>query len=525
MRFSEFERLQVYMLTYMAAALLLTFWILPALVVSLTPFKYKELVGSARTALITAFATGNLFIVLPVLVEKTRELMRTHQPDAGRYESTVDVIISTSYSLPSMGKLLTLGFVLFAGWFAGAAVPVSNYPGFALTGLFSFFGSPISAIPFLLDYLHIPADTFRFFPVLDNLVGVRFGTLLAAMHTLVLAVLGACAVSGAIKIHWSKLLRYTVLSVVLTFGLIGAIRGFFEYIVGHEYQEYNAFVAMDLSTEYNVSVNRSEELLPPISLDLHKSRLQDIGERGFLRVGYFRDALPFAFVNQTGKLVGFDIEMAYNLAQEMNVRLEFVPVERKQAAEMLNRGYVDIIMSGFAATLGRAREITFSKSYMDQTMALIVKDYRRDEFNSREKLQSIEDLKLGIPDVPYYIDRIKQYLPQAELVLLNSPRDFFTREENEFDALVYSAEAGSAWCLVYPEYTVTIPRPDVLALPLVYAMARKDPEWVNYVNTWIELKIKDQTIESLYNNWILGRNAVEEKPRWSVIRNLLHFVN
>ena len=52
MSFSELERLQVYMVTYMVASLLLTFWILPALVTSLTPLKYKDLiVGPARTAL------------------------------------------------------------------------------------------------------------------------------------------------------------------------------------------------------------------------------------------------------------------------------------------------------------------------------------------------------------------------------------------------------------------------------------------------------------------------------------------
>jgi hypothetical protein len=146
-------------------------------------------------------------------------------------------------------------------------VPVSQYLTFAVTGLFSFFGHPTIAIPYLLDLMRIPSDTYRYFLVVDNLVGDRFGTLLAAMYTLVLAILGASAVSGLLRVNGRRLLRYV-----------------------------------------------------------------EIRERGYLRVGYFDDALPFAFVNQAGKLVGFDVEMAYTLAEGMNVRLELVRIERARAA-------------------------------------------------------------------------------------------------------------------------------------------------------------------------------------------------
>jgi Na+/H+-dicarboxylate symporter len=524
MRFAELERLQVYMVAYMVAALLLTFWILPALVTSLTPFKYKDMVGPARTALLTAFATGNIFVVLPVLAERSKELLKKLE-STPESDSTVDVIISTSFSFPNLGKILTLSFVLFAGWFSNSAVPISKYFTFATTGLFSFFGDPTVAIPFLLDLLQIPSDTYRFFLVADNLVGARFGTLLAAMYTLVLAVLGACAVSGLLKIRWPKLLRFAAVSLVLTICAIGATRWFFEYVVKHEYQEYQAFIAMDLSHEHKPATIHRTSLPSPPFHEAQRSRLQEIRDRGYVRVGYSKDALPFAFTNEAGKLVGLDVEMAHTLAQEMNVRLELVLIDRDKAAAMLDAGYVDLIMCGLAVTVENAQKMTLSASYMDQTLAYIVKDYRREDFNSREKLKNLKKLKLGAPNVPYYIAKIREYLPQAEVVVLNSPRDFFTRKEDDLDALVYSAEAGSAWSLIYPAYTVAIPQPDVLGLPLAYAMGRGDRELADFMNRWIDLKKKDQTIAALYDYWILGRNAVAQKPRWSIARNVLHVMN
>ena len=42
-----------------------------------------------------------------------------------------------------------------------------------------------------------------------------------------------------------------------------------------------------------------------------------------------------------------------------------------------------------------------------------------------------------------------------------------------------------------------------------------------FVNTWIELKRKDGTLDALYKYWILGLDATPREPRWSIMRNVL----
>jgi hypothetical protein len=84
--------------------------------------------------LITAFIAGDLFIVLPILIEACKELvsqLETVDSDAG---SLPDVLVPTSFNFPHTGKLLSISFILFAGWFADAAVRVTEYPRLALTG-------------------------------------------------------------------------------------------------------------------------------------------------------------------------------------------------------------------------------------------------------------------------------------------------------------------------------------------------------------------------------------------------------
>ena len=280
---------------------------------------------------------------------------------------------------------------------------------------------------------------------------------------------------------------------------------------------------MDLSRKYAATpIHGGLGSAPPA--DPLRPRLNQIRERGCIRIGYFEDAMPFTFQNLAGKLVGFDIEMAYRLAQDMKVGLEFVTVDPRRAALALSSGQVDIVMSSVALTLERANEMTMSAPYMSQTFAFIVKDYRREEFSSRANVKKHAELRLAIINAPYYVSKAKEYLPQAELVLVDSPRQFFTGNNQDFDGLVYSAEAGSAWTLLYPAFSVVVPQPDVLAVPLAYGMPRGERDLADFVNTWIELKTKDQTIRVLYDYWILGQTGVERAPRWSVIRDVLHLV-
>lgn len=87
------------------------------------------------------------------------------------------------------------------------------------------------------------------------------------------------------------------------------------------------------------------------------------------------------------------------------------------------------------------------------------------------------------------------------------------------------AESGSVLTLLFPKFTVVVPEPDIVKIPLAYPLARRDQDWAHFINTWIELKRRDGTIDALYGHWILGKQAAKRQPRWSIIRNVLHWGN
>ncbi len=263
--------------------------------------------------------------------------------------------------------------------------------------------------------------------------------------------------------------------------------------------------------------NFVDSLPPPDPKPFGLSRLEWIKERKRIRVGYFRDALPFAYVNSQGELVGFDVEMGYVLARELGINVEFVRVEVDQVLDLLSNGTIDLVVSGIAITPGRASDVAFSVPYMEKTLAFLVRDHRRDEFNSREAVKRLESPRIGTLDSSYLTGMLREYLPQAELVIQDSPRAFLKGEVEDMDAFLFSAEAGSAWTLIYPNFSVAVAKPGVLALPVAYATAYGDESFLDFLDTWIILKKRDGTVQRLYEQWILGKSAKAESERWSVL--------
>ena len=330
----QLGRLQIYLVAYVAVALLVSLWVLPGLVAALTPIRARDVLGESRDSLITAFIAGDLFIVLPGLMQASHTLLARLRPGDEEPGRLTEVIVPASFNFPHTGKLLSLSFILFAGWFADTPVPLSDYPQLALAGLVTFFGSLTAAVPFLLDLFRIPADTFQLF-LATGVINSRVGSLVAAVHTLTVALLVACAVTGHLRWRRGPVLSYAGITAVLVVAGDRRHTRALCHAPPSEYSKDNVLASMHLLHEpVDATVARTSSPAPVTNLP----PLETIDARKVLRVGYLPDALPFAFFNQSGDLVGFDVELAHRLAREMGVSLAFVPVDRERLVAQLARG-------------------------------------------------------------------------------------------------------------------------------------------------------------------------------------------
>jgi Na+/H+-dicarboxylate symporter len=520
----ELGRLQVHIWTYSFLSLVLAVWVLPSLVAALTPFRYGQIFAAARSPLLLSFATGSLLIVLPMLVDRSRQILGETDLDEEESASAVEVIIPASFNFPTVGKLLTLTFVLFGGWLSGSAINLAEMPTLLISGLASFFGQVVSALPFLLDLMRLPADLFQVY-VVTSVVSDRFSAMVSTMHTLALALLGSYAMLAPRAVRWRRLVPWAAISVASVIATLLIVRVGLSYLVDPEYKKYGAFIHMGLRSE-GAKASALEKPPDPLrSSDRSRSRLQLILDRGSIRSCYFNDALPFAFQNADGALVGHDVELAHQLARDMGVSLHLVMTKRQQAAEFLKTGVCDIVMSGVAMTSDRALEVAYSKSYLEVTLGFAVRDHLRHEFSDWNLIRRSGDLTIAMPTSPHFKNLLREQLPDAKLVAIETPREFFRADEGTYDALAYAAEAEAAWTLVYPNFTVTVPLPAPFKGLLAFPLPRQAPELLEYLNNWIQIKQHDGSLAALYDYWILGKEVEAKEPRWSVIRNVLHWTD
>lgn len=92
--------------------------------------------------------------------------------------------------------------------------------------------------------------------------------------------------------------------------------------------------------------------------------LDEIKESGTIKIGVFSDKAPFGSVDANGEYVGYDIEYAHRIAEDLGVEVEFVPVDAAARVEFVDTGKVDVILANFTVTPERQEKVDFANPYM-----------------------------------------------------------------------------------------------------------------------------------------------------------------
>ena len=535
MDFGDLARLQVYVVMLVSMLLVLGLWLLPGLVACVTPLRHGEVLRSLRTPLVTAFATGSSLIVVPMLTEICKMLVadaqvhRAVEKDEQEAASPVGVLIPTFYSFPTVGNMMSLGFILFAGWYIGSPVAVEAYPAVVFAGAASLFGGTPLAIPFTLGLAELPRDLFQVFLSVDVIIS-RFGTFVSAMHYATIALIGTFALQRRLRLRlrlW-PLLRVLVIGVVLTTGALIGVRAFYTHVVVVPYTKDELLRGLQILRDPQQAVVHRDVPTPASQARAAGPRpLAEIKDSGFIRACYVGGNFPLSFFNADGNLVGFDIEMAHRFAERLNLGLEFVPLTLlDKAPERLASGYCDVLFNVQAMDLNRPAAVAQTDPLGRITVAVIVPDHRRNEFATWRAIRARGGITLVTSAFQSVPRDVWTRIPQANVIRALSLEDqtrYFESAGEGADAFLDAAEEGAAWTVLYPLFTVVVPRP-VLQYPVVYLVAGDNPSLLRAMNEWILIEQGTGGIRELYDYWIQGKTQQVQPPRWSVIRDVLGWV-
>lgn len=107
---------------------------------------------------------------------------------------------------------------------------------------------------------------------------------------------------------------------------------------------------------------------------------------------------PFGFHDEDGKLVGFDIDLAEEIALRMGVEFEFKGIDWNNKYDELESGRIDVIWSGFNITPERKEHVMFSKPYMiNRQVILVAKGNKLGIVSATDLAGKVVGTQLGSP--------------------------------------------------------------------------------------------------------------------------------
>jgi len=100
-----------------------------------------------------------------------------------------------------------------------------------------------------------------------------------------------------------------------------------------------------------------------LSFPAYADRLEEILDKGVVRIGVPIDVPPFGFTDATQQPVGLDIDLAKMVAKELGVELEMQQITGINRIPFLLTDKVDIVIAVMGATPERAKQIMFTSPY------------------------------------------------------------------------------------------------------------------------------------------------------------------
>jgi ABC-type amino acid transport substrate-binding protein len=169
--------------------------------------------------------------------------------------------------------------------------------------------------------------------------------------------------------------------------------------------------------------------------------------------------------------------------------------------------------------------LSYTHPYVNGKIVLLVRKDCSQIFSSLEKINSNPKIKIAAIKGSSYEAIARRLFPYSRIVLID---DFNTFESSSCaDALIWQEQEAVHWLAYHPKFSVASTVPSLGVDTLAYAVSNHSEKLLNYLNQWLQLKEAEGFTEKQYNLWVLGKTSEFSpiEPRWSFIRNVLHWTN
>ena len=228
--------------------------------------------------------------------------------------------------------------------------------------------------------------------------------------------------------------------------------------------------------------------------------LDDVLKRETLRIGV-SEFTPWTMRTESGELIGFEIDLARKLAEDMGVDADFTVYQWNDIISALQRGDIDVIAGGMAITPARALQVNFSRPVATSGVGIATNTKMTEDI---ETLADLNDESITITTVSDSLAAgvASRLFDEADVQVFAEP--------GPAEAEVLEGRAH-AYLATMPEVRfLTLKNSRIVDMPIsepllasteALAVRKGEQELLNFLNAWVTARQSDKWIPTTYEYW------------------------
>jgi polar amino acid transport system substrate-binding protein len=237
-----------------------------------------------------------------------------------------------------------------------------------------------------------------------------------------------------------------------------------------------------------------------VAFSANARTLQQVLSSGELRVGITLTP-PWALRDADRELKGFEVDVAQKLAADMDVEIRFMTYDASALIRALESDQIDLIAAGLTISPARALHVNFSQPYGTGGIGIATNIANTAEVARLEEFDS-PAFTIAVQTSSVAADLAGRLFPRADIRRFNDG-DLAADALISGDVDVYLEEEPipSFLALENPrEVDVPVNEP-LITTPWAFAVAKGDPDFVFFLNAWIEARQADTWLPTTYEYW------------------------
>lgn len=231
-----------------------------------------------------------------------------------------------------------------------------------------------------------------------------------------------------------------------------------------------------------------------------ESTLEQVLQRGTLRVG-FSTFVPWAMQDKRGEFVGFEIDVARRLAQDMGVKIVFEPTQWSGIIPALLTGKFDVIIGGMSIQPQRALKVNFTVPYEYSGMSLVAGKKFAGKMKTLADFNRPEVI-LAMRQGTTAVEAAKKHMPKAQVKLFDNEAQTIQEALNGRATAVVASDPFPAFqALKNPDKLYLPVAKPFTKEPIAFAVRKGDPDFLNFLDGWIRMVEDEGWLAERHNYW------------------------